>query len=165
MVETLKMRWPAGAEAVPSAARDSRLDRLMFKIRLSRRCHSEAATGAGGAPPLLDEDALARLRQLDPDGRRGFLTQVLQTYAQSLDRHLLTLADAAATNDIRRAGEVAHTLKSSSASVGALALSQCCATVERLARANDAAATGAPMDALRAEAQRVLAGVQAMLVS
>jgi hypothetical protein len=47
--------------------------------------------------------------------------------------------------------------------VGALGFSQRCAAVERLAKASDPEALGAPLAALQAEAGRVLAAVRAML--
>lgn len=146
-----------------AAGRDATLQPLMIKTRFTRRLHPDGAAGSGGVAPVLDEAALGRLRQLDPDGSRGFLPKVLGTYEGSLQRHLATLAGAAASGDLRLAGDVAHTLKSSSASVGAIGLSQACAAVERLARAGDAAALGAPLSALCAEGERVLLAVRAML--
>jgi len=137
----------------------------MFRLRLSSRRRAAGPSGGGAAPPVLDEGALGRLRELDPDGSRGFLVQVLRTYEASLQRHMVTLADAAAVQDIETAGRVAHTLKSSSASVGALGFAQCCAAVERLAKAADPEALGAPLAALRAEGQRVLQAVRAILPS
>lgn len=117
------------------------------------------------AGPAIDGATFDRLRELDPDGRRGFLQQVLQTYARTLERQLGVLGEAASAGDVARAGEVAHALKSSSASVGALALSSCCALLERLSRGNDPQALGGPLQALQAEAERVRAAVQAMLSS
>lgn len=125
--------------------------------------HAFDPGGAGAAPDVLDAAALARLRQLDPDGQRGFLTQVLRTFEASLVRHLQALDEAGAQGDLKRAGDIAHTLKSSSASVGALAFSQGCAAVEKLARAGDATALGEPLVTLRAEGARVLTAVRAML--
>lgn len=121
------------------------------------------AAGADGASEPIDAESLARLRQLDPDGQRGFVRQVLQAYARSLERHLAALADAALAADLHRAGEQAHALKSSSASIGALALSTLCAEVERRARAGDAAVLAAPLRALGDEGARVRDAVQAML--
>lgn len=128
-----------------------------------RRRHASDPGGNGAAPEVLDAASLARLRQLDPTGSRGFLTQVLRTFETSLVRHLAALEEAGAQADLKRAGDVAHTLKSSSASIGALAFSQGCAAVEKLARAGDMAALGAPLVTLRAEGARVLAAVRAML--
>lgn len=128
-----------------------------------RRRHASDPGGTGGAPEVLDAAALARLRQLDPDGSRGFLTQVLRTFEASLVRHLAALEEARAQADLKRAGDVAHTLKSSSASIGALAFAQGCAAVEKLARSGDASALGEPLVTLLAEGTRVLAAVRAML--
>lgn len=122
-----------------------------------------AAPAADG--PAIDAATFDRLRELDPDGQRGFLQQVLQTYARTLDRQLGVLGDAASVGDVARAGEVAHALKSSSASVGALVLSSRCAVLERLARGTDPQTLGEPLRALLAEAARVRAAVQAMLSS
>jgi hypothetical protein len=142
---------------------DAKLEKIMSRFSFHRRRHADDPGGAGAAPALLDAEALARLRQLDPDGSRGFVAQVLRTFEASLVRHLATLEDARLQGDIKRAGDVAHTLKSSSASVGALAFAQGCATVERLARLGDPASLGAPLRDLQAEGARVLAAVRAML--
>jgi hypothetical protein len=71
----------------------------------------------------LDETALARLRELDPDGRHGVLQRVLTAFETSLTRSLGQLQDPQASADAKTVAALAHTLKSSSASVGALALS------------------------------------------
>ena len=136
---------------------------IMKLLRLHRLRHVRDPGGTGAAPTILDEAALSRLRQLDPDGARGFLTQVMRTFDASLVRHLASLEEARLQGDLKRAGDVAHTLKSSSASVGALAFSQGCALVERLAKAGDGSALGEPLLALQAEGERVLAAVRAML--
>jgi HPt (histidine-containing phosphotransfer) domain-containing protein len=135
----------------------------MFRLHRHPCRHPLDDAGDATVAPAIDCGALDRLRQLDPGGRRGFLQHVLQTYERSLAKHLAVLAAAADSGDIARAGESAHTLKSSSASIGALVLADRCAEVERLARAGDAAALGAPLQALRAEAGRVGEAVQAIL--
>jgi HPt (histidine-containing phosphotransfer) domain-containing protein len=121
------------------------------------------AGGSAGAGSQLDAGALAALRQLDPDGSRGFVAQVLSTYLKSLERHLDELRPLRDPQSLRRVGEVAHMLKSSSASVGALAFSRQCAEVEALARGGDAGALGAPLTALVEEGARVVQAVRAML--
>jgi HPt (histidine-containing phosphotransfer) domain-containing protein len=137
---------------------------MTMKFQRMRRLRHALDPGGSGAPPtVLDEAALARLRQLDPEGARGFLTQVMRTFDASMVRHLASLEEARLQGDLKRAGDIAHTLKSSSASVGALAFSQGCSLVERLAKAGDASALGEPLLALQAEGERVLVAVRAML--
>lgn len=121
---------------------------------------SNAAAAAGlYAAGVLDAEALARLRELDPQGKSGLLTRVLNTYTQSLQRLLGQLQVARSEADVQAQRHVAHTLKSSSASVGALALSSLCAGVERKLRDGPAEGMEAELDALNAEGQRVLAAL------
>ncbi|MDP2004860.1 MAG: Hpt domain-containing protein [Rubrivivax sp.] len=111
-----------------------------------------------GAGVQLDAEALARLRELDPDGRHGVLGRVLQAFETSLARMLLQLEAQAAGGDEAVVAGVAHTLKSSAASVGALALAQTCAEVERRLR------TGAP-GSLAGDIERLLQAGGAALVA
>lgn len=135
----------------------------MNPFRTSRRRHPDDPGGHGAPKPVLDEAALARLRQLDPQGTRGFLVQVMRTYESSMVRHLAAIEEARLLGDIKRAGDLAHTLKSSSASVGALGFAACCAEVERLARQGMPEALAEPLLGLQAEGVRVLVAVRAML--
>jgi len=83
----------------------------------------------------LDAEALARLRELDPGGRSGLLQRVVNAYLASLERLVPDLDRARGTQaEAETLRHVAHTLKSSSASVGALQVSQRCAEIEALAR-------------------------------
>jgi HPt (histidine-containing phosphotransfer) domain-containing protein len=104
-----------------------------------------------GAPePSLDEAALARLRELDPDGRHGVLNRVLVAFQTSLLRMQAHLEAELPAPDPEVLKSTAHTLKASSAAVGALNLSRCCADIERDLR------EGRPVD-LAAEVRRLLA--------
>jgi HPt (histidine-containing phosphotransfer) domain-containing protein len=118
---------------------------------------------AGPAGPGLDERALAQLRSLDPDGRLGVLQRVLGAFETSLLRLRSQLAGLSAQTDAKAIGDIAHTLKSSSASVGALGLSRVCAEAERASRAGDIEPLGVALVDLRAESARVLVLVRAML--
>jgi histidine phosphotransfer protein HptB len=123
---------------------------------------AEAHVGAGGGLALLDSEALARLRELDPGDKAGLLNRVLQTYTQSLERMLAqwrvarTMADGGDAPTMRH---IAHTLKSSSASVGALGLSSLCAEVEARLRDGHLEGLQTQLDLLTAEAERILAGL------
>lgn len=125
--------------------------------------HAQEPAGPGRVAAVLDPAAIERLRQLDPTGERGFLVQVLRTYDAALRRYVEALVAARAAAQVVPVGETAHTLKSSSAAVGAMLLAADCAEVERLARAGDAAALGEPLTRLLDEAARVRLAVGAML--
>lgn len=125
---------------------------------------ADAAAGAGGAAvAVLDAAALERLHQLDPGNRTGLVKRVLQTYTQSLDRLLVQWHAARAAGDANALRAVAHTLKSSSASVGALALSALCADVEARLRDDPRDDIAAQLDALAGEAAYIRAALSSQL--
>jgi CheY-like chemotaxis protein len=98
------------------------------------------ATAPAGPSGLLDPGALERLRELDPLGKNRLLERVSQAFHTSAARLLPMLHDALRANDLAGIRHVVHTLKSSSASIGALRLSQQCAELEsqiRLERAEN----------------------------
>ena len=128
-----------------------------------RRPESPDPADARPGEPGLDEQALAQLRSLDPDGRLGVVDRVLGAFETSLLRMRSQLAGLSAQTDAKAIGDIAHTLKSSSASVGALGLSRLCAEAERAARAGEIEPLGVSLEDLRAETARVLGLVRAML--
>lgn len=126
----------------------------------------DRTTGAlqGGAA-LLDAAAVDRLRELDPQGSQGLVPRVMRAYEAALVRHIEELAGARDAVAWDRVSRIAHTLKSSSASVGALGLSRRCGEVESVLRAGPPPQPWPALDELIDEAQQVLAAVRAMLVS
>ena len=113
--------------------------------------------------PTLDADAVRRLRELDPEGKHGVLGRVMRTFETSLQRALVQLDDARRRHDVAAVGSLAHMLKSSSASVGALSLSTCCAAIERSARAGEVSDLSFCVDLMSAEAAQALVAVRALL--
>lgn len=114
-------------------------------------------------PAVLDADALANLAQLDPTGANRLMRRVFTTYRSSMTRLLAQLAQARVKPDPAGQRLVAHTLKSSSASVGALALSQLCSDAEKALREGRVDVVPALLDQLVAEAARVDAAVLQLL--
>lgn len=94
----------------------------------------------GGA--VLDRTALERLRELDPNGQNKLMQRVVSAFETSVARMVPQVQQASRHNDRDGMRHVAHTLKSSSASIGALRLSKMCADLEsiiRLQRSDDTA--------------------------
>ena len=117
----------------------------------------------GAAPVLLDEIALDKLRALDPDGRRGVLNRVLMAFESSLSRwvnQLERLPDAA---EVTAVAHVAHTLKSSAASVGAKDLARACADVELRLRHGDPVDLPLEVSRIVTLGHAALAAIRAML--
>jgi HPt (histidine-containing phosphotransfer) domain-containing protein len=146
---------PAAAETLPELSMPNRWSPCPRWPAVQ----AEAAVSAGGGLGLLDATALARLRELDPSGNSGLLNRVLQTYTQALERMLAQWHAARCAGDAPVMAHVAHTLKSSSASVGALSLSALCADVEARLRDGRREGLETQLDLLTAEAERILAGL------
>ena len=112
-------------------------------------------SGIEGTAPVLDAACMAELRALDPDGKAQLVKRVLATYQASLAKLVGQLQLARTEGAWDQVSRVAHTLKSSSASIGALALSGLCADIERLLRAGDSASALPLLEKFQAEVARV----------
>ena len=95
-----------------------------------RKSHSVSPSPSA----VLDEAALQRLRDLDPAGKNHLLDRVLVAFESSVARLGAQLAEARVKNDMQSVRHAVHTLKSSSASIGALRLSRLCAEIEAAVR-------------------------------
>ena len=126
---------------------------------------ADATMSPGAAGLVLDAQALANLNQLDPTGANKLLPRVLATYRSSLARLLNQLAAARLSFDPAVLKLVTHTLKSSSASIGALGLAAMCAAAEQALRDGRLESLTPLLDDLEAEAARVDAAVHALLSS
>jgi signal transduction histidine kinase/DNA-binding response OmpR family regulator/HPt (histidine-containing phosphotransfer) domain-containing protein len=122
-----------------------------------------AADPMPGLTQVLDAQALERLRELDPTGANGLLARVLKAFEGSLQRLLQQLQDARGVDDLPAVRHVAHTLKSSAASVGALELSKLCADIERSIRQEDTEGLDGLLDGMVAESARLLAALKPAL--
>lgn len=118
-----------------------------------------ASTAQDGLLAVLDATALGRLRDLDPKGTNHLLERVLGAYAQSLQRLLVVLDTEIGLAEADSLRQMAHTLKSSSASVGALEMAARCAETEKAVRDGEQAQWQSNVSVLRAEAQRLLGGL------
>jgi HPt (histidine-containing phosphotransfer) domain-containing protein len=112
------------------------------------------------SPPVLDEEALQRLRELDPSGHNHLLERVLRAFESSMLRLAPQLREARERGDMQAIRHVVHTLKSSSASVGALRLSRLCAEIEALVRQEAREGLPALLDDVDHEFDVVLQAVQ-----
>jgi HPt (histidine-containing phosphotransfer) domain-containing protein len=112
---------------------------------------------------VLDVGALAALRALDPTGAGKLLERVLAAFQSSTGRLVPRLHAACLNGDASAVREVAHTLKSSSASIGALGLSRLCANVETMIRNGFTGPLEPHVAALDAEIAVVLKALEKLL--
>lgn len=86
--------------------------------------------------PAIDEDALALLiEMIGPDEPEAIL-DLLDTYLDDSTRQIESLKEAFAAGDMKNVHRIAHSMKSSSATFGALVLSSYCEKLEQSARDN-----------------------------
>lgn len=123
-----------------------------------------APSGPSAAPRVaeLDANALAALRALDPTGAAKLVQRVVGAFETSAGRLLPQLEAARAAGQWDGVRHVAHTMKSSSASVGAMVLSRLCAEVESMIRDGRSAELGERVPQLADEVQAVLAALRAL---
>jgi HPt (histidine-containing phosphotransfer) domain-containing protein len=106
--------------------------------------------------PVLDAAALTALRELDPTGKNRLLERVFVAFQTSTARLIPQLLESQRIADLQGIRHVAHTLKSSSASVGGMKLSGICADLEACIRLGQAGDLQPQVQALAEEAQSLL---------
>jgi CheY-like chemotaxis protein len=114
-------------------------------------------------PPGLDAVALGRLSELDPKGENRLLERVLRAFQASVARLRPQLEAAQHADDRPSIRLVAHTLKSSSASIGALRLSQLCAQIESAIRLDSAGDLSGPLGELKEALDAALQAIDTLL--
>jgi hypothetical protein len=113
---------------------------------------------------VLEPEAIQRLRELDPTGGNKLLERVVAAFASSLERLLPDLARArSGPLDLTAVRQVSHTLKSSSASLGAVVLSNRCARIEAQARDGNTDGLDAELDAMLDDIAQVRAALEALV--
>lgn len=92
------------------------------------------------SPPaaVLEVKALQTLRDmLGEDISNSILVEVIDIYLEEAPKQLQALREAVETNDLATLKAMAHTLKPTSATLGAIALSKLCRELEAMVQAQD----------------------------
>ena len=156
----LLLRWvrarqdggAGAAQTPPAMANLPRLD----------RGPSATASPARAASLQLDARVVDDILAMERNGARNLLQRLVTAYAAS-SAALVTAADEGfARQDPAAVAQAVHTLKSSSANLGALVFSQGCARIEEMARRADLAAAAPLWDSLRNDNSAVISALQAL---
>jgi HPt (histidine-containing phosphotransfer) domain-containing protein len=99
----------------------------------------------------LDQKALDELRQLDPDGSAGLLVQIITSYLSDATTLIQKSRVAFAENDIATLTRNAHSLKSTSLTVGATRVATVAKELEMAGRSGAIDAAPMLLTALTAE--------------
>jgi len=117
------------------------------------------------AEEVLDRSTLEALRKLRRDGQTDLVAQVLRIYLAESPRLAETVRTAAGASDATALTKAAHTLKSSSANIGARRFSTLCAQLQNLGRTGDCASAVDLLPAFEAEYAAVCEAATALLPS
>lgn len=85
--------------------------------------------------PVLDLEVVESLKALDEAGGPSLFLELIDLFVEDAAAQLRTLQTALANGDVRLLERAAHTLKSSSANIGASRMSGICMELEKLGRA------------------------------
>ncbi|KVL87894.1 hybrid sensor histidine kinase/response regulator [Burkholderia stagnalis] len=152
----------AGAVAAKAAAEAASAVPAETTAEAAGDVAAEATADSASTAPdddanVIDRKALDALRALQRPGRPDVLTRIIDQFDLDAPRLIAGMHAAVAAGDADALKLASHTLKSSSANVGAHALSVRCREIEQLARAADVSAAaslvaGAAADFARAQA-------------
>ncbi len=143
------------------------VDVLAALVRKWAHPHASATPGAEALPPpgapsehasrssVLDATVLATLHDLCDEDGPEFLSSLIEAFIQSATTHIEILRTGAITGDTATLERTAHSLKSSSASLGALGLAKLCQALQESGRAGSITAAEADVEQLAAEFDRV----------
>jgi len=97
---------------------------------------------AASAPKesAIDRSSLDQINDLDPNQNGELLNNIIDTYCENAEVLILELMEAAREQDLDGAVRAAHSLKSSSANVGAQRLAALCRSMEQNGRNGDISA-------------------------
>ena len=110
-------------------------------------------TPRGGAD--LDETAVATLVELDPDGSKGVIDRLRDSFLDEAGERVIELRDAIGASDADTVRSAAHRLKGSSLYFGARRVTENCRVLEEMARTGEISDASELVDDLDAELGRL----------
>jgi two-component system sensor histidine kinase/response regulator len=133
----------------------------------SRAAAAHAAMPREGAPQrdAINRHALENIRALSKERGDALVQRVVAAYVDDTPQHLNTLRQAIAGVDPGNLRKIAHSLKSSSANVGAETLAQMCKDMETLGRTDTTEGASCILTNMEREFQAVCHSLHALLVS
>ena len=110
----------------------------------------------------LDHSAIDAVRQLDPDGNDRLLSRLIALYRDDSSQLLADIDNAMKSSDAEGVARAAHTLKSSSANLGATNVAAIARQIEHSARGGDLNDLASSVTKLRAQRTVALSELEAL---
>jgi histidine phosphotransfer protein HptB len=105
--------------------------------------------------PTIDQEAIANLRDLNPGDGGEFLREIVSIYVDDTPKRIADLKACLVSGDITTFTRAAHTVKGSSANVGAQVLKAIAERLEHISRKDGLGSVGPLIADLEAEFGRV----------
>jgi HPt (histidine-containing phosphotransfer) domain-containing protein len=118
-----------------------------------------ALPGAAMSAPAIDVRALDNIRKLQQPGAPDLLERIVALYLHDVPKLVQSMREAIAAGDGIVLQRAAHTLKSSSATLGALQLAKLCNEMEVQARGKHLVDAGQWISRIECESARVCASL------
>ena len=139
------------------------IDELYVTLKpYERKAPASPRSPAGSA---LDEQALKQIRALHKPGGPDLLKRIVALYLTNSRALIDSLRAAIISSDAAAVLQAAHSLKSSSANVGATDLTKLCAALEAAAKAGKLASGLGTLDRIVAEHNRVLLALSTQIAA
>jgi HPt (histidine-containing phosphotransfer) domain-containing protein len=110
----------------------------------------------------LDHSAIEAVRQLDPDGNDRLLSRLIALYRDDSSQLLADIDNGMKTGDAEAVARAAHTLKSSSANLGATNVAAIARQIEHSARGGELGDLPSSVTKLRAQRTVALSELEAL---
>ena len=124
---------------------------------------AEVTGDSPGGAAVLEEEPIKRLRELGRALSRDVPYRIIELYLKDAPARLAELRRALSAGDARAVEGAAHSLKGSSANLGAFELAELCNELERLARRAVLNGAQAKVADLEAEYERVEKAMRELL--
>lgn len=125
----------------------------------------EQADQTSARMAVIDRKTIDRLYELQQEGEPDIVAEMIGIYLGDTPVLLTSARDALAGNDAKTLRRAAHSLKSTSAHLGAVRLSALCKELEETARLGDLQTAPAAVAEINAEYQRVRRALNDLLAS
>jgi len=109
-----------------------------------------------GQPEAIDHTVLGELRSLQGEGEPDLVAELFESFRQEAPTLIASMRTAVTQGNAEKLKQAAHSLKGSSASLGAKPLSALSAEVEKMGRAGSVTGAAEKIDQIEQEYARVL---------
>jgi signal transduction histidine kinase/CheY-like chemotaxis protein len=131
----------------------AQLRNILLPSKVSRSAANKVA---------LDHSAIVAVRQLDPDGNDRLLSRLIALYRDDSSQLLADIDNGMKVSDAEAVARAAHTLKSSSANLGATNVATVARQIEHAARGGDLKDLASSLTKLRAQRTVALSELEAL---